>query len=312
MIKEIIPITSEAQWLALRGADLTSTAISCLWGLSPYQTVFELYHAKRNGIILPFKDNERMQKGKRMEQYAAQEVMDKYGWAGMHAEVYVRIPELKLGSSFDYFVTCPERGKGILEIKAVDKFQHDKKWDDDEIPPHIEIQARHQMLCADLDWVCVSAHTSIYESHEYFLTRDKEYENGIIAAAKKFWADVAAGIEPEADFSRDGDVISALYKNATGEADLTGDNELPTLLSEYKRISDEAKVFEDKKEAMKNEIHAKLGNTARGYTADAIVDAAWTKGSAGKVVTEDMVGNVIGQRAAYRKLLIKPYGRDRK
>jgi putative phage-type endonuclease len=305
MKREIIQITSEEQWLEVRSKDITSTAISALFNLCPYQTEFELYYAKRDNIILPFKDNERMQKGKRMEQYAAQEVAQKYGWKVKHADFYARIPELRIGSSFDYIADCPKRGKGILEIKAVDYRKHKELWSEDEIPPHIEIQVRTQMLCGDYNWVCVSAHTGIYDNHQYFFERDAEYESGLISASKRFWHNVDNGFEPQADYKTDGDVIAAIYNKADKECDLSDDNQLPVLLSEYQRINEEMKAFEKQKDALKAEIHHKIKDAAKVKLKDGFLDAGWTKGSDGTVITPDMIGTIVGAKKGYRKLNCK-------
>lgn len=307
--REIIPITSESQWLELRKNDLTSTEISALFNLSPYHTNFELYHAKKDGLILPFKENERMKDGKDMEVFAANKVAKKNGWTVRPLQVYARIPELRLGASFDFEVTCPKRGKGILEIKAVDYFRHKQNWSTDEIPPHIEIQAKHQLLCADeYSWICVAAFTSIYDHHEYLFDRDEAFENGLITASKGFWVDVDAGHAPEPDFTKDAAVISALYKNAGGEAvDLSGDNQLSDLLAQYIQASAEEKSWDEKKSKLKSEIHFKMGEHAKGFTPEYAVDTAWTKGSPGTTVSAEMIGTVINAKAGYRKLLVKPY-----
>ncbi|MGB9154376.1 MAG: YqaJ viral recombinase family protein [Alphaproteobacteria bacterium] len=311
---KIVPITSEDQWLSLRKSDLTSTEISALFNLCPYLTKFELYHAKKDGLILPFKENERMKDGKDMEVFAANKVAKKNGWTVRPLQVYARIPELRLGASFDFEAICPKRGKGILEIKAVDYFRHKQKWSEEEIPPHIEIQARHQMLCAkEYNWSCVAAFTSIYDHHEYLFDRDEAFENGLIAASKSFWSDVDNGHAPEPDFVKDAAVISALYKNAGGEAvDLSADNQLSDLLAEYLRVKEEAKSWGDKQDALKSEIHFKMGERAKGFTPEYAVDTGWTKGSEGTVVTTEMVGTVIGAKSGYRKLLVKPYKGDKK
>lgn len=309
---EIIPIESEEAWLALRAVDITSTQTAALFGLSPWQTKFEIFHAKKNNLILPFKDNERMQKGKRMEAYAAQEIAEKNGWQVRHLNIYARIPELRMGASFDYEITCPKRGKGLLEIKSVDYFRHKLKWSEEEIPPHIEIQVKQEMLChGGYDWACVAAFTSIYEHYEYYFEREEKFEAGLINAVKSFWADVATGKEPDPDFSKDGETIAALYKNLSAESvDLTSDNELPTMIADYERFKEEEKEWGEKKDAKKAEIHHKLGNNASAFLKEGSIDVAWTKGSAGKIITESMIGQIIGAKNGYRKLLYKPYKKD--
>ena len=100
MARETINITSEAQWLDLRREDITSTMVPALFGLSPYTTRFELYHAKASGIEVPFKSNERVEKGKRMEAAIAHEAALQEGWTDLKPlDDYIRIPGRRAGSS---------------------------------------------------------------------------------------------------------------------------------------------------------------------------------------------------------------------
>jgi len=147
--RDTIKIQDEAQWLALRREDITSTMVPALFGLSPYTTIFELYQAKANGLEMEFKSNARVEKGNRMEAYAAQEIAHATGWTVEPFKDYVRIPGERMGSSFDCIATKPDGSRGILEIKAVDFFRHRDLWVDGEAPEHIEIQLQHQLECAD-------------------------------------------------------------------------------------------------------------------------------------------------------------------
>ena len=76
MSREIIPYTDEATWLENRRADLTSTDISALFGVSPYRTAFELYHVKRGNIEASHEENERTRWGKLLQDSIAKGVAE--------------------------------------------------------------------------------------------------------------------------------------------------------------------------------------------------------------------------------------------
>lgn len=307
MNRETIPITSEEQWLELRKQDITSTAMAGLFGLSPYCTVFELYHAKKTGLELPFETNDRMDKGLRMEGYAAQEVAIKEGWEVEAINDYIRLTDYKMGASFDFEATCPKRGKGILEIKALDFFRHRESWSEDEIPADKEVQIRQQLLCAGkYKWGAVAAFTSVYDYHLYFFDRDKGFEAGMITAAQEFWADVEAGREPKPDFYRDAPVIAELYKNAGGDlANFTDNEEYDALVARFSRLKEQANAFDKDVKAAQAELHLFLADKGGGISDNWQVKAGWTKGSPGTVVTKDMVGTVIGAKKPHRRCDIK-------
>ena len=46
MKRELLTFKTEAEWLAMREADITSTECSALFACSPYSTQYRLYHAK--------------------------------------------------------------------------------------------------------------------------------------------------------------------------------------------------------------------------------------------------------------------------
>ncbi len=312
MTREIIEITSEDQWLALRKKDITSTKMAALLDLSPYSTPFEVYHAHKSNVQVPFDPSERMEKGKRMEAYIAQEIAIEKGWKVRPLNVYVRIPELKMGASFDFEYEKPNGVKGIMEIKGVDYFQFKEKWEapeeDGEATAYVEIQLQHQLECFDkYEEAVIVAATSIYDFHVYERKRDMDFGNDLRQVVRKFWKDVEAGNAPSPDFYRDSDVINELYKDILeADADFTQNEHLNVLLGKYKRLSAEETTAEAERKAVKAEIHMLLENSGKAFTQDFKVTATRTKDSLGTLVTEDMVGKYIGGRSGYRQCRITP------
>lgn len=306
--REIIPIESEGQWLGLREKDCTSTMTPALFGLSPYLTVFELYHAKKTGVHVPFEKNERMRKGLAMEQYAANEVAAKRGAIARKINEYIRIPDIRMGSSFDYELVYDDgRPPELLELKAVDWLRWKATWGEDDAPDDKEIQIQHQFECAD-KWESglIAVFTGIYDWEEYPRTRDREFGAVIRGAVQKFWDDVAAGREPNPDFYRDADVIAALYPKVEGDlVNYTGDVSFEALVAEFDRLKAEEKQVEKDITAAKAKIHLFLKEAPGAYTDRFKVTTAWTSGSPGTLITPDMVGTYIGARSGYRQCLVK-------
>lgn len=304
MTRELIKIKTEAQWLDLRRDDITSTMVPALFGLSPYTTKFELYHAKASGVEVPFKSNNRVEAGNRMEQYAAQEVAEATGWKVEPFKDYMRIPGERMGSSFDCEATKPDGSKGILEIKAVDFFIHKDRWVDDQAPEHIEIQLQHQLECADrYEWGAIAAFTGIYDFHMYERDRDRDFGKALRQAVAAFWDDVENKREPEPDFARDLDIITLLHKGADGEKlDKTDDADFELLVSRFDRWSATKKEAEKEVEKAKAEIHHTLQGATGAFTDKYRVTAGYTKDNPGRVADP---GEIIGARQGYRQCLIK-------
>lgn len=306
--RETIEFGSKDEWLGLRGKDVTSTQSAALFGLSPYMTKFELYHEKKNGIKKEFKVTDRMEKGDRLEAAIAAEIALQEGFSDLKPfKTYMRIPELRLGSSFD-FEAIDKNGKPILiEIKGVDYFQYKEKWTEDEAPAHIEIQTQHEMLASGrFDRACIVACTGIWDYHPIYRDRDTDVENAIVKATRQFWHEVSSGIEPPVDYARDQAVIDAMFPGCKDEPeDWTGDEEMESLLRRYDIAGMQEKEFKKQKDAIKAEIHHKLGDAKAAFTDRYKVTAGRTKDGKDRVAEP---GEVIKGRKGYRQCLVKEIG----
>jgi putative phage-type endonuclease len=308
MNREILRFDTQEQWLAQRRVDITSTMSPALFGLSPYMTAFELYHAKIGDLDIYVEETERMKWGKRLEKAIAYGIADDNNWSIRPMSEYVRIPELRIGSSFDFEVIDPIKGKGVLEIKNVDYFQFKKGWINDEAPAHIEIQLQHQLavLGKDFRWGCIGAFVGGNSPEIFIRDADESFGKSIAVAVKKFWEDIERKAEPNPDFYRDGEAITALYKSANGlYVDLSGDTELSAAIEKFKQSQAVESNAKKEKDSAKAQIHFILKNSGGCITEKYRVSAGKTKGSEGTVITQEMVGQTINKREGYRRLDIR-------
>lgn len=303
--REIIHFKSEEEWLILRKEDYTSTTVAGLFGLSPYVSRFEIYHAKANNIHVPFEPTERTEKGKRLQDAIAQEVGIMLSMEVKPMNFYVRIPATKIGSSFDYQINHPEYGWIPLEIKAVDFFQHKEKWVEDQAPDHIELQLQHQLETANAEAGMIAAATGIYDIHTYLRKRDKEVGAAIHKFVGQMEEDIAKGNSPSPDIGSDLEVVKLLFPNADGDLDATKDNEMSAMLNKYKRLKTDAGEIEKELEKLKAQIHYKAGDKGKVFTNEHIATVGWIKDSPGLLITHHMVGQYVGARKGYRQLLVK-------
>ena len=154
-----IPITNKQDWLENRLLDVTSTEVSALFNLNPYQTEFELYHQKKDKVVVNLEDTERMAWGRKLEDSIALGCAESQGWKVEQMDVYMSDSQ-GMGSSFDYKITS-EKELGIMEVKNVSEYIYKTKWieenDNLEAPPHIEMQLQYQLHVADINWGCIAA-----------------------------------------------------------------------------------------------------------------------------------------------------------
>lgn len=200
MKREIIQFTTEEAWLKERINDLTSSDIPCLFGCG-YQSYEELILCKRNKSTSAITTDERMQWGNALQDAIANEFAIQNNWTIRKKTEYIRIPEIRIGSSFDYeIIEESEDDKceayadnAILEIKNVDQFQYKKEWHQGfqiEATPYIELQIQHQLLISGLNKGYIGA--LIGGNQGVILPREanKKIHDAILIKAEKFWKEV--------------------------------------------------------------------------------------------------------------------------
>lgn len=309
---EVIQITSEAQWLAERMKDITSTEVSALFGLSPYMSEFELYHQKKEGNVVKFEANERMKWGNRLEAAIAQGAAEDNGWQIAPLKVYMRDTDARIGSSFDFEILSSANGKGLLEIKNVDWLQYKRNWLDDgagniEAPEHIELQVQHEMEVAGYEWAAIVALVGGNEQKVIYRNRDHSIGADIRAKAGEFWSRIAANNAPNPDYSADAEfIIKKLRGDATAGLVAESDAELDMLIERYAYLGLSIKEQTEIRDATKAEILMRIGDASKVISSLGSISCGVTKDSPGQVITADMVGQVIGARKGFRNFRFTP------
>lgn len=324
MNRELLTFASEAEWLAMRDKDLTSTEVSALFGCSPYATAYELYHRKTGQLVVDFELNDRIKWGNRLETAIALGIAEDHGLIVEPFKVYARITDLRMGSSFDFKIVglaegftgdetyrdlFRENGPGIMEVKNVDGLQFKRAWIADgaimEAPPHIELQVQHQQEVADMEWTLVAPLVGGNTPMPFVRMRDRQIGAAIREKCEWFWSLVDAGKAPEPDYTVDGKTIAALLANDNGETvDMKDNNRLAEVVASHAKASEDVKEAEGRKEAAKAEILTIIGTNAKVLLNGCYINAGTTKDSAGTLIEPHMIGTRVGGRKGYRQMRV--------
>ena len=304
-MKVILDPADEAEWLAMRQQDVTSTECSALFGLSPYLTEYELWHQKASGERGSFFETERMTWGKRLEPIIAEGVAEDQGWSVEPFKLYIRDDEARLGSSFDYRIINHQEGDGILEIKNVDRSAFAKKWVEYangtiEAPEHIELQVQHQMEVADMEYAVIAALVGGNELKMSHRTRDRAVGKAIRAKVAEFWDSIDKGVPPKPDYDRDYDRIVRANLAAVSDEVMEADEALDLLIADYRDVAALRKDIEAKEKVLKAQIIERAGTASKIHSGHGTVSCGATQPSPGKLITADMVGTYTGARAPFR------------
>jgi len=309
-----IPITDEQSWLENRLLDITSTEVSALYDLSPYQTEFELYHQKKEKHVVRLEENERMTWGKRLEDSIAHGAAETMGWNISKFDVYMSNPETRMGSSFDYKINKTESmvgmpmygGAGILEIKNVDGVAYRKNWKDDgngniEAPEHIELQIQHQMAVADINWCALVALVGGNTQKIIFRKRDRAIGKDLTKKVGAFWENVKASTPPSIDYLKDAEyMIKTLHNQADAGVILNADEDLDRLIDEYNTTNKELHSLSKAKDSIKAQILERSQKASKIFSKYGTISCGMSKESKGKLITQEMVGTYQSPRKGYR------------
>ena len=278
MIETITP-RDENHWLEMRKTVLTSTNIAALFGLSPYQTLYELWHVKHNNFETEFVSNERVEWGNKLEAPIAEMALERLGCDGGPMKDFLIDKELKLGSSFDYWFEKDEK-KGILEIKNVDGLVFMQKWGKNEegelVPPyHILLQVHFQMLVSGLGSAKIAALVGGNTLHIIDVVKDYNIQDKILAKCSEFWTMP----EPTPDYVADHDFLMSLPKYTIVDkkkiVPLTV--EMEELAMNYLMAGDAKKEADNKQKECKSKMLVSLGNTGKAFNDYVSVSSSVTK-----------------------------------
>lgn len=260
MNRETIKLKDKEHWLSLRTKDITSTEISALFGLSPYITPFELFHRKLQQVDVKIEESERMKWGSRLEHSIAQGIAEDQGWENVRPfKDYMRIPEFRLGSSFDEEVGDDQ----LLEIKNVDGIQFKRQWSEEEAPPHIELQVQHQLLVSGRKLAWIGA--LVGGNQVCLLQREPQpmIHQQIIERAEEFWKRIENNDAPEIDFQKDADLLLKIYGNAESGKVLQASSEVDYLARQYKETSKLETEYAKRKKEIRAEILSLIGDAEK-------------------------------------------------
>ncbi len=312
MTIQTIEIQNQHQWLTERAKDVTSTEVSALFGLSPYLTEFELFHQKRDAVVVKIEPNERMKWGNRLESAIAQGAAEDMGWNIAKLNVYMRDQAARIGSSFDFEIKSSANGPGILEVKNVDWVQYQKNWIDDgngniEAPEHIELQVQHQMEISGFEWCAIVALVGGNEQKIVLRNRDRDIGKSIREKTGEFWNRVLQNQPPSADYTRDAEfIVKQLRRDAVEGLVAEADAELENMIRDYEFIHKEHADLEKLKIQRRAEILERIGHASKVLTSFGSLSTGQVKGRSGTLITPEMVGTVIGATEGYRNFRFYP------
>lgn len=260
------PVTDRASWLAMRRGAVNASEIAAACGVSPRKTLLRLW-AEKTGLIGDGPDSGILRRGRWLEDGVLNALKDEGGrphWKIEKPGFYYLDPDARIGCTPDALAFDDEGGQGVVQCKVVSRPVFDADWQDGP-PDQYLLQTLTEIMLTGSEWGCVAAlvlDTWSADLHIFPLERHEGAWAKIRECVAKFWADTDAGIEPRADYARDGELLNLLKPPGDDEPiDLGRDNRIPVLLEERKEL----KATEKAAETRLKEINAELVDKLNGH-----------------------------------------------
>jgi len=299
-------ITDETSWLEKRKKYVTSTEVAALFGSSPYLTAFELWHIKKGNIpATDLSGNNFVQFGKLVEPVIVQMIeLENPDWKIEPCRLFAYCDTDRIGSSFDYWVTI-DGHKGLMEIKSTSYAEYKRIYEDDEAPVHYEIQAQVELeMMPEAEFILQVAFLADTRSLKY-IHRDRDSEMGLAMrnAVRDFWGMDSA---PPVDYSRDKSILAKVAPNLDPERQIDGteDERLNELAAMYKAEKELEKQSKENADKFYAEIMDRIGNAKYAWTKKHKISVVDIKPNEGTIISQDMVGDRIGQKSGFKRLTI--------
>jgi len=257
-----IPITDRASWLAMRADDLTASDIGAAIGVDKYKSALKLY-AEKTGMVMPDPDNPAMRRGRWLEAAVLSAIAEQNpDWEIRPAKVYVRDPELRLGATPDAIAITDLPGVTNVQCKVVARPEFERSWADGP-PLNYLLQTVTEGMLLGVDQSLLAAlviDTYTAELELYPVPRHEGAEAKVRDIATGFWSNIAKGLWPQLDKSRDAETITQMFPTEKkGEVvDLSHDNYLVELLQQRSTAKTIIAVEEQHVKEIETEIKAKL------------------------------------------------------
>lgn len=291
-----------------RACHIGASEVPALFDASPWLTRFELYHRKRGTIATPEfnavtdgqPENERVYWGVKLEPAIIAAASERWGYT-VEPMPHPVSNGRGLGGHPDCIATCPERGRGILEVKTADWLVV-KGWGD-EPPAHYLLQAQTYAGLTGATWADLIVLVGGNELRRF----QYDFRPGLFAEIERrveaFWADVEAERAPPVDYTRDGAaLIEAIGAPDDSVADLRDSLDAEQDAMDWlagRELRDQGVAQMD---AAKARLIERIGAAGRALLPSYAIGCGQTKDTPDR---EAKAGEIIKGRRGYRRFDIR-------
>jgi putative phage-type endonuclease len=251
------------EWLNHRKNGLGGSDAAAVAGVSKYSSPLVVYMEKR-GLYSKTVDNDAAYFGNLYEPVIRKEFVKRIN-AGREPEQYIKVtrcnyllqhPEYEfMLANVDGIINCPINGKGILEIKTASEYLKDD-WAGDDIPNAYYLQVMHYLAVTGLEFAFVVVVIGGNKYKHYFLKRDEDTINSLIAIEYDFWHNHVMSAVPPVAAGGDAeyDMMKVMYPKSYDEPVIELPIGFKDVVEEYEGLKSDEKEIKAALSEAKNRI----------------------------------------------------------
>jgi predicted phage-related endonuclease len=264
--REVREITNLGDWLAWREKDITASRIAALFDQHPYLSrdqLAEIMRGTAGGGAGPIPaDSPAMRRGRILEPAVAAAIAEeKPEWTLTKATTYHRLPEHRLGCTPDYWLSTTAIARALIQIKTCSVAQWEKWHGHPPLAYYLQTLTEALVCGCDEAWLCVMVVNPSYPVHYFSVPRHEAAEARILDAVAAWWRAWDAGEIPHAAPSAE---IAAELDDGSYR-DLSGDNELPPLLTERAELKAGTSAAEKRIKELDYTIKNRMGAASTAW-----------------------------------------------
>lgn len=298
----------------LRRVVIGGSEVSALFDINPYLSLYKLWHIKNQSF--PHKEfdaGNAAKRGQYFEDGVARWAADELGATIYSPNVFLTRSDMPgLGGTPDRYIRMEdEEGEGILECKTMN-FWMASKWEDrTKPPPHYALQTELyvHLKKANYGWLAIHLMSEDAPPLLFRIEPNEEHRKMLVDGAAAFWQSIKDGIEPMPDAS-DLEELADRKRAQSPErefADLSANNYIVDLCSRFTDNAETMKRLKEESDKIKAELTlATMQQKASNFYAAAFQGTfTYIDPTPDKIITSDMVGQVLNGRAGSTRLTIK-------
>ena len=261
---------SREEWLSVRRKGIGSSDAAAAIGLSPHQSMLELWMIKTGRAhLLPQADpGDRTSAtywGSLLEPIVAAHYTHETGNKVRKLNAVLQHPDLDkawmLANIDREILGAPD--VQILECKTAGEFGA-RTWREG-VPEYVQCQVQHQLAVTGKEAADVCVLICGQEIQIHRIDRDEELIEGLIKLEREFWHYVERDIQPPADGSESADrALRSLYAHDYGDvADFRDNRAMSAVFADLQAIREEIATRDKIEQQLKQSIQQMMGSSSR-------------------------------------------------